>query len=168
VTLADPKKVYWDSCVWISLINEETGKVKRCQNVIDQARKGEVQIWTSSLTLAEVFKKKCDGASVSIAEAHDADFEKYIEQDFLVEVQLDHDIGVLARRLLRAHPDLKKPADAIHLASAVLNNVDELHTFDGDNLLGLNEKISRRDGKPLVICLPPEPVQESLFDSRVH
>jgi predicted nucleic acid-binding protein len=149
--------------VWISLINQEAGKVRRCQHVIDLAQKGEVQIWTSSLTLAEVFKRKCEGATLSIADAHDADFERYIEQDFLVEVQLDHDIGVLARRLLRAHPELKKPADAIHLASAALNNVEELHTFDGDNLLNLSGKIARRDGKPLVICLPPEPVQESLF-----
>lgn len=151
--------------MWISLINQEAGKVKRCQYVIDQAEKGEAQIWTSSLTLAEVFKKKCDGAILSIAEAHDVDFEKYIEQEFMVEVQLDHDIGVLARRLLRAHQELKKPADAIHLASAALNNVDELHTFDGDNLLSLNGKIMRRDGKPLVICIPPEPVQPGLFEA---
>jgi len=166
--LAEQKKIYWDSCVWISLINQEPGKVGRCQNVINEAQKGEAQIWTSSLTLAEVFKKKCDGANVSIAEAQDADFENYIEQEFLVEVQLDHDIGVLARRLLRAHPELKKPADAIHLASAALNNVDELHTFDGENLLVLNGKIVRRDGKLLVICVPPEPIQEGLFDGPSH
>lgn len=163
--MADPKKIYWDSCVWISLINQEAGKVKRCQNVIDLATKGEVQLWTSSLTLAEVFKKKRDGHTLSIDEAHDADFEKYVEQEFLTEVQLDHDIGVLARRLLRTHPELKKPADAIHLASAALNNLDEFHTFDGDNLLSLNGKIQRRDGKMLVICIPPEPMQESLFDN---
>jgi len=162
--LAEVKKVYWDSCVWISLINQEAGKVGRCQHIIQQAQKGQAQIWTSSLTLAEVFKKKCDGQAVSIDAANDSDFERYIEQDFLVEVQLDHDIGVMARRLLRAHPELKKPADAIHLASAAMNNVDELHTFDGDNLLGLNGRILRRDGKPLVICLPPEPSQNSLFD----
>jgi predicted nucleic acid-binding protein len=162
VTLANPKKIYWDSCVWIGLINEDEDKIDRCRYVLEQAQKGEMQVWTSSLTLAEVFKKKCDGKVLAIEEAHDADFEKYIEQEFLVEVQLDHDVGVMARRLLRSHQELKKPADAIHLASAALNNVDELHTFDGDNLLGLNGKVQRRDGKMLVICHPPERVQAVL------
>lgn len=162
--MADPQKIYWDSCVWISLINNEAGKARLCRGVIEEAEKGKVQLWTSSLTLAEVFKKKCDGKTLSIEEAHDADFETFIEQEFLVEVQLDHDVGVLARRLLRKHPELKKPADAIHLASAVLNNIDELQTFDGENLLSLNGKVERRDGRPLVIRNPPEPAQISLFD----
>lgn len=160
--MAEPKKVYWDACVWLSLINGEADRIGRCQYQIDLAQKGDVQIWTSSLSLAEVFKKKCSGENISLAETKDEDFERFMEQDFVYEVQVDHDISVLARRLLRKNPELKKPNDAVHLATAVLNNVDELHTFDGDNLLSLDGKIDRRDGKKLVICEPPTPTNQQL------
>lgn len=155
--MADIKRIYWDSCVWIGLINEEPDKVELCKEVLRQAKAGEVEIWTSSLTLAEVFKRKCGVAAAGIDESSDRNFESYIQQEFLVEVQVDHDVGVTARRLLRAHPELKKPMDAIHLATAALNNVDEMHTFDGANLLSLDRKVSRADGSPLRVLVPELP-----------
>ena len=160
--MADTKKVYWDSCVWISLINQEAGRVENCQAMVEAARKGEVSIWTSSLSLTEVFKKKCSGVNGQIEGSKDPDFEAFIEQDFVTEVQVDHDIAVVARRLLRSNQQLKKPADAIHLATAVLYNLDEFHTYDGDNLLPLDGKIPRRDGVMLRICVPPPPKQGEL------
>ena len=112
--MADTKKVYWDSCVWISLINQEAGRVENCQAMEEAA-------------------KKCSGVNGQIEGSKDPDFEAFIEQDFVTEVQVDHDIAVVARRLLRSNQQLKKPADAIHLATAVLYNLDEFHTYDGDN-----------------------------------
>ena len=116
-----------------------------------------MEIWTSTFTLAEVFKKQCEGRGVSLPESQDVAFEKYIAQNFLVLVQVDFEIGVEARRLLRKYPELKKPPDAVHLASALANNVDEMHTFDAENLIPLSGKIARSDGEPLTICLPPMP-----------
>ena len=149
--------------MWIGLINVEADKVALCQYQIELAKKGEVEIWTSSISLAEVFKKKCEGKDQSLEESKDVEFEKYVEQDFLVEVQVDHDVGLLARRLLRKYPALKKPNDAIHLATALLNNVDEMHTFDAENLLILGSQLDRADGKKLVICKPPQPKQPDLL-----
>jgi predicted nucleic acid-binding protein len=162
--LADIKKVYWDTCVWLALINEEADKLERCQNVLALARARSVEIWTSAFTLGEVFKKNCEGKGVALPENKDVEFERFVEQDFFVLVQVDYDIGVTARRLLRSHPPLKKPADGIHLATAVLNNLDEFHTFDEDNLIPLHGQVNRADGVGLVICLPPLPVQPALTD----
>lgn len=159
------KKYYWDTCAWLGFINQEAGKVDRCQYVISLARAGNAQVWTSAFTLAEVFKKNCGNGVGGIDSSSDADFENYVQQDFLVVVQVDYDVGVLARRLLRAHPKLKKPADAIHLATAAISNVDELHTFDQDNLIPLSGKVLRADGVPLVICLPPQDLAP-LFDGE--
>lgn len=142
--------------MWLGLINGEADKVDRCRYIIKEARDGKVQIWTSTLTLAEVFKAKCDGANTSLQLENDADFENYVDQEFLMLVQLDQDIGTTARRLLRAHSQLKKPPDAVHLATAMENNLDELHTFDQRNLIPLSGQVMRKDGKPLTICLPPE------------
>lgn len=150
--MADTKRVYWDSCVWLRLINGEPG-ADRCQSVLNRAKAGEVSIWTSSLALAEVYKFKCDGPKALLPD-QDAIFEQYIDSDFVVEVQVDHTIALMARRLCRAHPPLKKPNDGIHLASAVINNLDEFHSFDGDDLLVLAGKVMRQDGQPLLICEP--------------
>lgn len=84
-------------------------------------------------------------------------FEKYIESDFVVEVQVDHAIATLSRRLCRQHAILKKPNDGIHLASALLNNLDEFHSFDHDDLIRLNGSVQRADGKTLLMCEPQGP-----------
>jgi predicted nucleic acid-binding protein len=153
--LADAKTVYWDSCVWLRLINDEDG-ADRCQAVLESAQRGELTIWTSSLTLAEVYKFKCAGPR-ALAEEQDAIFEQYMAAEFVIQVQVDHAVGTLSRRLCRAHAPLKKPNDGIHLASAVLNNVDEFHTFDRDDLLPLAGMVKRANGTTLDICEPQGP-----------
>lgn len=155
--MPEPRKIYWDACVWIALIGGEHDRAARCESLIALAKAGDVQIWTSSLTLAEVFKHRTGGAAVALPADRDHAFEAFLEQDFVVEVQVDHEIGVLARQLLRQHGCLKRPADAVHLATALANNLDELHTFDGTNLIPLNGVVLRADRTPLVIREPPEP-----------
>lgn len=165
----DKRRIYWDSCVWIGLINQEADKIAACNFVHGQAVKGEIEIWTSTLSLVEVFKKKCDGVPVSIPPTSDEPFEDFLSQDYVVRVQLDADVGLLARRLLRKYPVLAKPADAVHLATALLNNAEELHTFDGNNLLSLNGQIERADGQTLKICRPPnppDPNEGTLFEGQ--
>lgn len=142
--------MFWNSCVWLRLINGEDG-VDRCQSVLDRAKAGHLMIWTSSLTLAEVYKFKCDGPKALVVD-QDLLFERYIESDFVVEIQVGHAIATLARRLCREHPPLRKPNDGIHLASAVLNNVDQFHTFDANDLLVLARKVNRADGTILMMC----------------
>jgi predicted nucleic acid-binding protein len=158
--LAEKKKVYWDACVWFALIKQEPGRLTNCSHVLDLAKRGEVEIWTSSLTLAEVFRKQCGVPTTpanGLPEDKDLEFEAFVAQDFVVEVQVDHQIGIAARRLLRQHPKLRKPQDAIHLASALQHDLDEFHTFDADNLLGLDGLVRTRSGRSLKICEPPAP-----------
>ena len=46
--------------------------------------------------------------------------------------------------------------DAIHLATALFYSVDEFHTDDGEDLLGLDETLTCRDGRLLRICKPKD------------
>lgn len=149
------KKVYWDTCTWLTMINGEPGS-DDCDYVIECAKREELQIWTSSLALAEAYRVKCDQAYRSVAEARDREFELFIESGFVIEVQVDHEIAVMSRKLCRSHAKLKKPTDGIHLASAVRWDVDEFHTFDGADLLPLDGQVHRADGKLLKICIPPK------------
>jgi hypothetical protein len=58
---------------------------------------------------------------------------------------------------LRDHPVIAKPQDAVHLASALLQNVHTFHTFDRENLLGLDGEMKCLDKEPLRILEPPQP-----------
>ena len=155
--MSDVPRYYWDACAWIGLIQQESGRFDSLSFVIEEAKAGRVEIWTSNFTLAEVFKRPCDGENKGLATAEDVSFEDYVLQDFVTRAQVDLDVGTFARRLLRAYPEIKKPQDAIHLATALLNNIDELHTYDRNDLLDLSEKIERKDGTKLKICHPPKP-----------
>ena len=150
-------KYYWDACAWIDLITgADPDRFDRCLFVIEEAEARRVDLWTSAFTLAEVYKKKCSGEASGIPKDKDRDFEDYIEKEFITKVQVDVDVGLLARRLLRQYPTIRKPQDAIHIATCLLNNLDELHTFDGSDLLALNGVIPKQDRTNLVICVPPK------------
>jgi predicted nucleic acid-binding protein len=155
--LAIKPKYYWDACAWIGLIRQEPDKIDSLRYVIEMAQKGQVEIWTSAFTLAEVFKRKCAGEQVGLEPTEDTAFEDYLEQDYVQRVQVDVDVGTAARRLLRRFPQIRKPQDAVHAATAALHSVDELHTFDGDDLLPMDGLIPMQNGQKLKICKPPKP-----------
>jgi hypothetical protein len=67
------------------------------------------------------------------------------------------------RLVITIRPDpfddgLLRVREAFHLATALALNVDEMHTFDRSDLLGLNEQVMRAEGVPLKICTPYVPV----------
>jgi predicted nucleic acid-binding protein len=149
-----PKRVYWDSCVFLGLVNPEEAKHQACRAVQVDAEDGNIEIVTSAFTLTEVFKKKCEGKARPLSEEGDERIEQYFQSPYIFLVQVDRNIATHARRLMRRHSELEKPQDAIHLASALRLNVDEMHTYDGADLLRLNGVCLRADGAPLVICTP--------------
>jgi predicted nucleic acid-binding protein len=142
------------------LINQEPGKINHCRAVWREAERGGALIYTSFFTFAEVFKVKCETEAKPLAEEKDKEIELLLRQKWIRPVVVDERIGIASRRLMRHHAACKKPSDGIHLATALALNVDEMHTFDGSDLLSLDGKVNRADGKPLRICIPtpaPEP-----------
>jgi predicted nucleic acid-binding protein len=157
------KRVYWDSCTFLGLINQELGKLNDSAAVWNEAEEGDVIIYTSFFTFAEVFKVKCEDGAKPLSEEGDQKIEQLLRQKWVRPVVVDERIGIAARRLMRHHPQCKKPTDGIHLATALALSVDEMHTYDGSDLLGLNGKINRPNGTPLTICTPkptPKPPKE--------
>lgn len=141
------------------MINEDEDEKKTAplRYIYKQGQNGEIEILTSTFALAEVFRLKCEDSEKQLPEEKDQIFEDILDQEFVVYVQLTREIGRFARRLLRRTEGLKVPQDAIHLASAAWNNVDELQTFDGNHLLHLDGEVERRDGQKLKICIPQVP-----------
>ena len=155
------RRVYWDACTFLGLLNQEAGKVNHCRVVWKEAENGHTLIYTSFFGFAEVFKVRCEGSAKPLSDDEDKNIEALLRQKWIRAIVVDETIGVAARRLMRHYEECKKPADAIHLATALRLNVDEMHTFDGSDLLKLDGKVLRADGKPLTICIPkprqPEP-----------
>jgi hypothetical protein len=53
-TVAKLKKVYWDSCAWLGLINGEPNKRRELEIIYSAAKRGDYEIWTSTISLIEV------------------------------------------------------------------------------------------------------------------
>ncbi|MCY4263883.1 MAG: PIN domain-containing protein [Gammaproteobacteria bacterium] len=156
-------KYYWDACIWIELIKQTNAdRTECCRHVYEEAKKSKVEIWTSTFTLAEVWKKKCYENHIGIPEKKDGAFEDLIESDLIKKINVNVDIGNLARRLLRKHPRIGKPQDAIHVASCIYADLDELHTFDNKDLLRFDGKLLCQNNTKLKICVPPSPMQREL------
>ncbi|MFT8245767.1 type II toxin-antitoxin system VapC family toxin [Roseomonas sp. BN140053] len=168
---APPKRLYWDACSWIALIQDETvsdadtgvmeHRGSMCRAVVAAAKKNIVELATSAFSLAEVCKRPPPGTP-----ADAATLAAFFENSWVLNVSVDTYVGGLARDLLLdGHPGLK-PADAVHLASALAARVEAFHTFDR-RLLKLSGKIVALDGSPLLICkpevpAPPAPLLEEL------
>lgn len=162
--LAKTERYYWDACAWIGLINKESKKHRELEIIWKAAQLGKCVILTSSLSQVEVFKIKCEKDDPKpLSEENDLAISNMFQQPYVKRVNLDPIVGELARKLRRQHPQLKKVPDAVHLATAMFWNCDALHTYDNADLLGLTLKVSRRDGVPLLICIPDESADGPLF-----
>jgi predicted nucleic acid-binding protein len=151
------KRIAWDSCAWIALIQQErprdaAGKVIEdryvmCREVILAAEAGHCEIVFSTLCYAEVCKNK------DLLSKDEDKIAAFFENDYLLPVSLDRTVAEKARTLMMSGVANLKPPDACHVATAFVANADELHTFD-DKILKLDGKIAKSNGMLLKICKP--------------
>lgn len=160
--MSDRLRIYWDACAWLGFLNGDAEKIQGLTHVWKKAEQGELEIWTSAFCIAEVYRLKCEDGWTGLAAENDAKINNLFDQDFVKIVQLDSEIAKLAKALLRTHAKLKKPSDGIHLATAVYWEVDQLHTYDGSDLLGL--KVPLQSGGELTICKADMVDGPSLFN----
>jgi predicted nucleic acid-binding protein len=106
-----------------------------CRNVIEAAKKGQIEIVTSFFTQAEVFKP---------GDAATANLEAYFENDHILRVNVDKFVSDRAQAIMGSGVAKGiKPPDATHLATAAVSNVEEMHTFDDRLLKLMARSISR-------------------------
>jgi predicted nucleic acid-binding protein len=155
----DELQVYWDSCCWIGLINQDERWFGDLQSIFESAQRGDAQLWISTITILEVVKVPSeDGMPRPWPDANIAQVDNLFLQDYVRIVQLDQQIARKAREIYRSTPSLglRKQMDAIHLATALFYSVDEFHTDDGEDLLSLDKTLTCRDGQLLRICEPKD------------
>jgi predicted nucleic acid-binding protein len=120
-------RICWDSCSWISLIEGTPGRVEGLRRVAQAAERGEIELITSFLAMAET--AKAHGTPSSPADMATLEqIRAAFEADYLIPVLVDRSIAYLAQELLRQHK--LSGADGVHLATALTHHADELHTWD--------------------------------------
>lgn len=148
---------YWDSVAFLGYLNGEPDKVDDCESVLAAADAGKLVIVTSALTIAEVLYVK---GHTPMPPEKRSTVSNFFKQPYISVQNVTRKIAELARELTWDHGI--KPKDAVHVATALVNKVPVLNTFDG-GLLAKNGKVG---DPPLKIEKPHEQHQKGLFGSE--
>jgi predicted nucleic acid-binding protein len=120
----DPQvRRYWDACAFIAFIAGEAGRADNCRKLLDEAASGVYLAFTSSITLAEVTRKRHHPVDPGVRQQ----IEKFFENPYIETVNADRFTVLRARELIWQHLSLR-PNDAIHLASALRANCTLYYT----------------------------------------
>lgn len=165
--------IYWDTCVFIAWLKDEKDKWppaiwQGIQDVADLVQIGQIILVTSTLTRTEVFL-----GTLTLEQKQK--FAGILRRKNVQEVAPHMRIADRASAIREKHK-IKTP-DAIHLATAILYGVDEMHTMDGwhedgkrDGLLALSGNVAEYKlwitepyarGTPSIqtaTATPPEPL----------
>jgi predicted nucleic acid-binding protein len=126
----DSQLVYIETSMIIAFLKGEEGRVEESKAALFEAEKGHIRTMTSAFTIAEVVK--VEGGT--IVEKSEKMIEDFFKQPWLRIVMVDRRVATKARRIAR---ELSlKPADAIHVATALLYQAQYIYTYD-DRILGL-------------------------------
>lgn len=132
--MSNPPLSYLDACAFLAYLNNEPGRAEHLEALFEEAERGNVRLITSTITLAEVAFLKETGTTSDV----DADVridDLLLDRRIITFVECTEDIARGARRYVRPAADQTqglKPADAIHLSSAIAAGVDYFLTYDSD------------------------------------
>ena len=116
---------YLDSSVYIAAIKREKNRVSTAERIMRDASEGRLHIVAATFVITEVYKGK-DGLPLTVQQEQVID--EYFQHEFITWVELDMLVARDARRLARQHG--LKPADAVHLASAIKGGADQVLRWD--------------------------------------
>ena len=131
----DPRRIYWDSNVPLSYLNDVQERVPTIEELFRQVRAGEIELLTSSISRVEV----AFAASEKEGGELDPQAEQAIETFWapgspIKTVEFYDLIADSAKDLIRQGIEQGwgnlKPMDAIHVATAQRMNVSEMHSYD--------------------------------------
>ncbi len=150
--------IYLDACVLLSYIDNDSDRAPIIEELFRRSRANEVELITSTVTRVEVAYDSTEKAGQTLDPAVEVKIDTLWAPAAPIEIVEFYDqIAVRARDLIRfavTQGWSLKPADAIHLATAVHMQAAEMFTYDS----GL-PKFSEHAG--LKVCEPYNP-QESI------
>lgn len=153
---------YWDTCIFLAWIQDEkreSGEMEGLSEIVSMVDAEECLILTSVNTRIEVLNS-------SLTQDGQEKFNGLFQHPSFTFADVSLPISEVASQIRdfykRQTPQSMsvKVPDAIHLGTAIIyREVDQFHTFDGDDLLRFNGNVA---GHKLVIC-KPSAKQKQLF-----
>ena len=170
-------KFYWDTAPLIAWITDEKradpAEMAGLAEVVDMVDRGKAVLMTSVLWRAEVL-------DATLTKAQKKRLESAFDGRSIIELSIDSRVMALAGEIRSFHGTSKKKdaiknirvPDAIHLATAILYEASEFHTFDGvrsgvnkGSLLTLDGNVA---GHRLRICAPKAEQLQFSFPQAVE
>lgn len=125
------RRLYWDTSVFLSFLSEEeVARRHICEDILQHARDGKVELITSMYAMVEVIRPKAIKWPAQLTDEQVVLLEGMFKWPWLKKIQVHEELGRAAARLARKHG--LKPADAIHAATAIEEKADELQRWDYD------------------------------------
>lgn len=120
-------KKYLDSNIFLNSILYDDDIASKCKKIIYKIVKKEIIGTTSILTWDELVYiiRKNLGKEIAITEG-----EKFLKMPNLVFIDVNKNIVYKAQKLVNKYN--LKPRDAIHTATAILNDIQEIISDDND------------------------------------
>lgn len=128
-------RVYWDANVLLSYVDGDADRLPTVEELLRRSRARELELVTSALSQVEVAFAASEGEDETLdphAESRIDELWKPGSPIALVEFYpaVAREARTLIRESLAAQRPRLKPADAIHLATAVRLDVADFHTYD--------------------------------------
>ena len=143
---------YWDSDCFLGWLQAEDGKIDPCRQVLSLAARGDVEIITSALTIAEVLHLRGRQPIPADKRQQVIDFFK---RSYIIPMSITRRIAEDSCDLVWDHGI--DPKDALHVITAIKAKVDVFNTFD-QPLIGKSLKI----GNPKLLIETPKVTQGDL------
>jgi predicted nucleic acid-binding protein len=164
--MPDPRRIYWDSCVPLSYLNDVQDRVPIIEELLKQARAEEVELLTSSISRVEISFVQSEKDSGSLDQEAEAAIDAFWSPGSPIKTVEFYDlIAEKAKALMRQGIEQGwgslKPMDAIHVATAQHMGVSEMHSYD-DRI----QKWSNKLGFPITDAQTAQGVLGSSTDSE--
>ncbi len=164
------RDLYWDTSVFLCFLNAaEKARREICEDILRHAQKGDVRIYTSTLTIVEVIRpKKVSIPNARLLTPEEIDkIEGMFRWSWLEKIPPDQQIAFTAVALARDYG--LWPPDAIHAATAIRKKADVLQAWDRDfspvgHLVSVGEPLMMSDTKDMFGYPPIGPTPEGFKD----
>jgi predicted nucleic acid-binding protein len=133
---ANPRRIYFDANVFLAYVGNEEGRADVVQALLDEARRGEVEIVTSVLSIAEVAYGAHERDQGLTEAGEEAIEQLWTPASPVTLVDVSQAVTRNARTIIRQAKIQRlsgvRGADAIHLATARMFGCDEFATYEGE------------------------------------
>lgn len=133
---ADARRIYFDANVFLAYVGNEEGRADTVQMLLDEARRGEIEIVTSVLSIAEVAYGAHERDQGLTEAGEEAIEQLWTPASPITLVDVSQAVTRNARTMIRKAKAQNlsgiRGADAIHLATARMFGCNVIFTYEGE------------------------------------